>query len=281
MEDLRHWLQLAAWEGDIFTDQVLAYALGKRDEEEYERFQIVLDEALRCGVDGQGVLEELEETVELATADLERPLRYLGQYRIVPPILRTILWNQQIERERAERGRIYVGAMEQAYASHLGRVAARLIYIYEALGEFAKAEAVRAQYLAPSFLDAISVAALRELAVDDDSKRVLAWRIVDDFGTSRHYRHSHELLAGMLIAHEIATELRDRVLCAATFNDLGFVYDALGDKRRRWRTTSKRCPSVARWGRRGEATTLNNIGTVYSALGDKPQALAYYEQALP
>ena len=33
--------------------------------------------------------------------------------------------------------------------------------------------------------------------------------------------------------------------------------------------------------RGGEATTLNNIGMVYDALGDKRKALDFYEQALP
>ena len=31
----------------------------------------------------------------------------------------------------------------------------------------------------------------------------------------------------------------------------------------------------------GEAIILNNIGMVYDALGDKQKALRYYEQALP
>ncbi|MFM6531961.1 MAG: tetratricopeptide repeat protein, partial [Dolichospermum sp.] len=33
--------------------------------------------------------------------------------------------------------------------------------------------------------------------------------------------------------------------------------------------------------RGGEATTLNNIGRVYNALGEKQKALDYYNQALP
>ncbi|MEV5632120.1 tetratricopeptide repeat protein [Micromonospora tulbaghiae] len=33
--------------------------------------------------------------------------------------------------------------------------------------------------------------------------------------------------------------------------------------------------------RAGEAATLNNIGAVYDGLGDRQQALTYYEQALP
>ena len=33
--------------------------------------------------------------------------------------------------------------------------------------------------------------------------------------------------------------------------------------------------------REGEAVTLNNIGSVYDSLGERDRALAYYEQALP
>ena len=33
--------------------------------------------------------------------------------------------------------------------------------------------------------------------------------------------------------------------------------------------------------RSGEASTLNNIGAVYDDLGEKQEALRYYEQALP
>jgi hypothetical protein len=33
--------------------------------------------------------------------------------------------------------------------------------------------------------------------------------------------------------------------------------------------------------RGGEATTLNNIGAVYNALGEKQKALDFYYQALP
>jgi hypothetical protein len=33
--------------------------------------------------------------------------------------------------------------------------------------------------------------------------------------------------------------------------------------------------------RRGEATTLNNIGRVYDDLGEKQKALDFYNQALP
>ena len=47
-------------------------------------------------------------------------------------------------------------------------------------------------------------------------------------------------------------------------------------------TTGRRCRSMDQCGDlAGEATTLNNIGGVYDALGEKRKALDYYAQALP
>jgi tetratricopeptide (TPR) repeat protein len=47
-----------------------------------------------------------------------------------------------------------------------------------------------------------------------------------------------------------------------------------------WTSTLLRLPA-AQLSDENRATTLNNIGGVYDALGEKQQALAYYEQALP
>ena len=68
---------------------------------------------------------------------------------------------------------------------------------------------------------------------------------------------------------------------AAFLNELGYMYNALGDKQQALGYYEQALPLRQVGDRRGEATTLNNIGGVYSALGDKQQALAYYEQALP
>ena len=65
-------------------------------------------------------------------------------------------------------------------------------------------------------------------------------------------------------------------------NNIGYVYDALGDKRKALDFYEQALPLRRQVGDRGgEATTLNNIGSVYSALGDKRKALDFYEQALP
>jgi tetratricopeptide (TPR) repeat protein len=64
-------------------------------------------------------------------------------------------------------------------------------------------------------------------------------------------------------------------------NNLGLVYDALGQKQEALRYYEQ---ALAIWrevgDRRGEGSTLNNLGLVYDDLGQKQEALQYYEQAL-
>ena len=55
-----------------------------------------------------------------------------------------------------------------------------------------------------------------------------------------------------------------------------------GKSKRRWIAITRPCRSSARLETApGEATTLNNIGMVYDSLGEKQKALDYYNQALP
>ena len=69
---------------------------------------------------------------------------------------------------------------------------------------------------------------------------------------------------------------------ARLLNNLGLVYDALGEKQKALAYYEQALPLFRQVGDKGgEATTLNNLGGVYDALGDKQKALAYYEQALP
>ncbi|MBD2101718.1 CHAT domain-containing tetratricopeptide repeat protein, partial [Leptolyngbya sp. FACHB-261] len=74
----------------------------------------------------------------------------------------------------------------------------------------------------------------------------------------------------------------DRSGEATTLNNIGLVYDSLGDKQQALSYYNQALPLRRAVGdRSGEATTLNNIGLVYDSLGDKQQALSYYNQALP
>ncbi|MFM6623182.1 MAG: tetratricopeptide repeat protein, partial [Dolichospermum sp.] len=69
---------------------------------------------------------------------------------------------------------------------------------------------------------------------------------------------------------------------ATTLNNIGFVYDALGEKQKALDYNNQSLPILSAVGYRGvEATTLNNIGLVYDAFGEKQKALDYYNQALP
>ncbi len=69
---------------------------------------------------------------------------------------------------------------------------------------------------------------------------------------------------------------------AIALNELGFIYDALGNKQQALIFFKQSLLLRKQAGdKAGEAVTLNNIGNVYDALGDKQQALDYYSQSLP
>ena len=69
---------------------------------------------------------------------------------------------------------------------------------------------------------------------------------------------------------------------AATLNNIGSVYDSLGEKQKALDYYSRSLPlSQATGDRANEATTLNNIGAVYDSLGEKQKALDYYSRSLP
>jgi tetratricopeptide (TPR) repeat protein len=78
-------------------------------------------------------------------------------------------------------------------------------------------------------------------------------------------------------------EAKEQKESAATLlNNLGWVYDALGQKPQALDYYQRALPIRQEVGdRAGEAATLNNIGKVYDDLGQKPQALDYYQRALP
>ena len=74
----------------------------------------------------------------------------------------------------------------------------------------------------------------------------------------------------------------NRSMEALTLNNIGLVYDALGDKLKALEYYTQALPLSRAVGDRSRvASTLNNIGAVYSDLGENPKALEYYTQALP
>ena len=280
-EELRNWLRLAAWEGEVFSDAVLAQALGYEDDEQIEHVQIVL-EAACTGENEVGVLEELDETVQLATADLQKPFRYLGRYRITPPVLRLILKGRQSAEDRRAQGGSYAQALAAVYAAALEQVVQRLIEIYEEIGDHGKAQALQGVYGAHGPLDAERLAILRGMAATPDDKRLLIRMIRTEFDEGYRKRHPHQFVAPLQMARELAQEIEDSGLLGATCADLGFVYDDLGEKQKALACHKEELLLRRKAGdKRHVAATLTNIGGVYSDLGEQQKALAYLEQALP
>ena len=98
------------------------------------------------------------------------------------------------------------------------------------------------------------------------------------FATS-DYRRTGELAKRQLA---LAKEIDDPRRHAQALNNIGLVYDNLGERRRALEYYEQALPIRREVGdRSGEATTLNNIGAVYDNLGERRRALEYYEQALP
>ena len=281
-DHLREWLKLAAWEGDVFTDEALAHALGLHDDGQLEDFQSVLDDGLCRDYDGNGILEELEEPVKLATHDLDKPFRYMARYRIVPPVLGRILLNNQQDNDRRADGQRYAQALAAAYAPFVERMAPKLIEIYETTGELEAAQILRARFIAPRVTDPAVWSTLQMLASTDDSKRRLLRQILDDYKQAHLWRHPSLFLMPLQIALTIARELHDLSTDALILTNIGMVYSALGDKQRALQCYEKALPLTRQIGDKGnEAATLVNIGMVYFNLGDQQHALDYYGQALP
>ncbi|MDW8327646.1 MAG: NB-ARC domain-containing protein, partial [Anaerolineales bacterium] len=90
-----------------------------------------------------------------------------------------------------------------------------------------------------------------------------------------------ELLEWLNTALAQAREAKRRKDEGALLNNIGAVYDALGQKGKALVYYEQALDIRREVGdRSGEGTTLNNIGAVYDALGQKGKALVYYEQAL-
>jgi tetratricopeptide (TPR) repeat protein len=76
-------------------------------------------------------------------------------------------------------------------------------------------------------------------------------------------------------------QLDDKRWEAETLNNIGKVYDDLGEKQEVLKYYNQALPILRAVGDKGiEASTLNNIGIVYDDLGEKQEGLKYYNQAL-
>jgi tetratricopeptide (TPR) repeat protein len=74
----------------------------------------------------------------------------------------------------------------------------------------------------------------------------------------------------------------DRRAEAITLNNIGLVYDTLGEARKALEKYNEALPiSRAIGDRRAEAVALNSIGEAYRSLGEMRKALEKYNEALP
>jgi len=83
-------------------------------------------------------------------------------------------------------------------------------------------------------------------------------------------------------ARELWHEVGDQPAEATTLNDIGQVYNSLGEGQKALDFYDQALPLERAVGdHSGEAATLNNIGMVYDLLWEKQKALDYYNKALP
>ena len=85
-----------------------------------------------------------------------------------------------------------------------------------------------------------------------------------------------------LSARKMCEEVGDRAGLAATFNNIGMVYDSIGQPAKALEYYNQALPILEEVGNRaGLAATLNNIGALYYSTGQPDEALEYLNQALP
>ncbi|MCS6282565.1 MAG: CHAT domain-containing protein, partial [Dolichospermum sp.] len=79
----------------------------------------------------------------------------------------------------------------------------------------------------------------------------------------------------------IRQEIGDRSGIGGSFNNIGFIYDSLGEYPKALEFYQQALDIRKKIGdRSGEANTLNNIGRIYDSLGQYLKALQFYQQAL-
>ncbi len=84
------------------------------------------------------------------------------------------------------------------------------------------------------------------------------------------------------IGLEVYRQAQNQERIGLLLNEIGVVWDALGDRHRALNYYQQALLLRREGGdKAGEATTLNNIGLAWSSLGEVRKALDYYKQALP
>jgi len=154
--------------------------------------------------------------------------------------------------------------------------------IAEAAGAY-KVEARSTEKTAKPGRYEIKVEELRE-ATAEDKYRVAAESLYREAellseGTLEQKRKGIEKYQEALELYRRAGASREE---AATLNDIGVVYRALGETQKALEKYDEALPIARAIGyRSGEATTLDNIGLAYQSLGEARKALDKFNEALP
>ena len=283
---LRSWLGFAIYEGDTFTDEALAYAVDMHGEE-LDTFQEALDEVLVWSEENPaGVLDELEGTVDIPTAELERTTRYMVRYRFRHPILVTCLRQAASSKQSTwlQQGQKYLQALEDVYSPHLEWIASTLIQIAIDLGLLAQADDYR-NLTAPAQdreRSNILITALRTFTDTPFGQSQFARYVLGYFETNFRRVNARSMLPPLKEAVHWAQVIDNRVQQAKAYHYSGLTYSDLGENQKALEQYEQALPLRRAVGdRRGEASTLTSMGQVYSSLGENQKALEQYEQALP
>lgn len=137
-------------------------------------------------------------------------------------------------------------------------------------------------FVVPRIMDAQSSGTQSTL---DQGKKSAADKVIAEAERLRN-AGSVDSLSRAIDRYEEALQLyraaHDRSSEAATLNNIGLVYDSLGEKQRALQFFNQALPVLRVIAdRSGEAVVLGNIGLVYSSLGEPQRALDFYNQALP
>lgn len=110
-------------------------------------------------------------------------------------------------------------------------------------------------------------------------RALLEAEVLRSQGTAESLTKSVEKYSQAATLYHLAGDLADE---QTALNNLGSVYDDLGDKEKalEWYERALRLARDTS-DRDGEAVTLNNIGTLYDSIGERRKALECYLEALP
>lgn len=279
-EHLLEWLRYAVWEGDVFTDDALARAVGWHGDA-LEDFQIVLDEALCGSLDNPlGLLREIPEPVALPYGDGQ--VRYCARYEFNPPVIAAILRERQDLVDRRRRGHAYAQALDAAYAPHQDRVLATLIWIYDTIGLPRLAAGYRLRSVRLTVVAAIEaeLPILDALARDWLTQRTLLTRVNEFFRLAYRVVHPERVIPWLWRGLDLTRRLPDRSGEASTLQGLAWVYSDLGEKGRALELFNQALPIFREVGdRSGEASTLCGIAQLQGG-SDSQSAAALLEQAI-